>query len=232
MYSHNKNEYKLLKDDGFYYWQCELNGKKHAIRQSYEGTLFVMGCIFETCGEPRIDLFESPILLSEFAQNDVFENVQSNSEIENHVEVQHEIESPKKEQPKADLSSPLTECPFSENKIIATYTWKNDFKCAVKNNSKLLEVATLVKRHHILHDIPKDYDGTVMRMFITIINENELTHNVHYYRMDKKGGHRYLYVDNSTKYDFSIKKHMPLLMKVHNIDYELIYMDGCKLLKN
>ena len=80
----------------------------------------------------------------------------------------------------------------------------------VKNTPELLEEPSFVKLKHIMHHIPSDYKGTVFRILITDVErtsmgsqptKDQIVHKIHYFRMDEKSNHKYLYIDNETPRD-------------------------------
>ena len=136
-------------------------------------------------------------------------------------------------------SKEMNECPFNDDKIMLTYTWKNDFERSVKSTCPLLKEPSFVKSKHIMHHIPSDYEGTVFRIFITEVErtsmgrqptKEQIVHKIHYFRMDKKSNHKYLYIDNKTPRDWSPTQHIPMLKHLHGIDVITFY--GCTIKKS
>ena len=230
-----ESKYRSLENGGMYYWKFRLNGKQYAMRETYEGKLCVVGRIYPCDGVWNIEVFDHRILHSEFMIQNPPINVEPIVNTSTTISTIENVVKNNKSQPTFE-SNEFNDCPFDEKQIMLTFTWKNDFERSVKNTSKFLETPSFVKPKHIMHHIASDYKGSVFRLVITEDigssigsqpSSDQLVHKIHYYRMEKKSNHRYLFIDNKSKWDWSPKKHISMLKDLHGIDE--ITLHGCRI---
>ena len=176
-----ESEYKGWHDSNHrYYWQYRLNGTKYALRESYEGKLYVMGKIYLHDGDWDIELnWDIPILHSEFAPTPQLAPPLT----------------PKVLTPKAKPLAPYSKLrdpkesmfnhPYIEDNVKCTYVHKDgEWKNLRNAQKKKLASAKTYTCH--MHDIEDSYDHMVVR-FVTDAE-------AHYYKMKEGNGGKRLYV--------------------------------------
>ena len=112
------------------------------------------------------------------------------------------------------IASHNSTCPFDESQIIVNYTDSNGFERFV--HTKKLQMDPSRDWNHIVHGVDtNDKDTTLCRVVITKYSKailqptlDDMQYEVHYYRCEKAGKKKTLYLDAETKLNWQPSKHL------------------------
>ena len=112
------------------------------------------------------------------------------------------------------IASHNSTCPFDESQIIVNYTDSNGFERFV--HTKKLQMDPSRNWDHIVHGVDtNDKDTTLCRVVITKYSKailqptlDDMQYEVHYYRCEKAGKKKTLYLDAETKLNWQPSKHL------------------------
>lgn len=128
-------------------------------------------------------------------------------------------------------------CPFDESQIIVNYTYINGFEKFV--HAKKLQMDPSRNWNHIVHDVDtNDKDITLCRVVVAKYNKSiqqptldDMQYEVHYYRCEKAGKKKILYLDADTKLNWQPSKHLwsKLLVRLGLTGPNDISVYGCRV---
>ena len=128
-------------------------------------------------------------------------------------------------------------CPFNESQIIVNYTYINGFEKFV--HAKKLQMDPSRNWNHIVHDVDtNDKDITLCRVVVAKYNKSiqqptldDMQYEVHYYRCEKAGKKKILYLDADTKLNWQPSKHLwsKLLVRLGLTGPNDISVYGCRV---
>ena len=112
------------------------------------------------------------------------------------------------------IASHNSTCPFDESQIIVNYTDSNGFERFV--HTKKLQMDPSRNWNHIVHGVDtNDKVTTLCRVVITKYSKailqptlDDMQYEVHYYRCEKAGKKKTLYLDAETKLNWQPSKHL------------------------
>lgn len=153
------------------------------------------------------------------------------------------MEAHSPEPPPAPAPAPQTTashnstCPFDESQIIVNYTYINGFEKFV--HAKKLQMDPSRNWNHIVHDVDtNDKDITLCRVVVAKYNKSiqqptldDMQYEVHYYRCEKAGKKKILYLDADTKLNWQPSKHLwsKLLVRLGLTGPNDISVYGCRV---
>ena len=117
-------------------------------------------------------------------------------------------------------------CPFNENQIIVNYTYENDYERFVNAKKLGFEPDSAQKWKHIVHGVDAgDKKTTLCRLVIAKYSRgvespttDDISYEIHYYRCEKKGKKKHLWLDENTKLNWEPSKHMwPEMLATHGL---------------
>ena len=135
------------------------------------------------------------------------------------------------------IASHNSTCPFDESQIIVNYTDSNGFERFV--HTKKLQMDPSRDWNHIVHGVDtNDKDTTLCRVVITKYSKailqptlDDMQYEVHYYRCEKAGKKKTLYLDAETKLNWQPSKHLwsKLLVRHGLTSPDNISVYGCRV---
>ena len=135
------------------------------------------------------------------------------------------------------IASHNSTCPFDESQIIVNYTDSNGFERFV--HTKKLQMDPSRNWNHIVHGVDtNDKVTTLCRVVITKYSKailqptlDDMQYEVHYYRCEKAGKKKTLYLDAETKLNWQPSKHLwsKLLVRHGLTSPDNISVYGCRV---
>jgi hypothetical protein len=222
-----------LTEDAVEYW-TELSGEQNLYRLTADNTLMLVGSYNRVKDE---DGFKVRVMTFMDTPVEAVEPVQPEPEVE-------------PEQPPAPAPAPTavapepqttashnSTCPFDESQIIVNYTYMNDFEKFV--HAKKMHMDPSRNWNHIAHGVDtNDKDTTLCRVVIAKYSKSiqqptldDMQYEVHYYRCEKAGKKKALYLDEDTKLNWQPSKHLwsKLLVRLGLTSPDDISEYGCRV---
>jgi hypothetical protein len=179
-------------DEGQRYWVCILAGEKHAMRQSYEGALYVVGKAAPIMGG-GIDIarFDTPVLYSVYAPT---QPLLAPAAAPVHAPVHAPTVAPAPSDYLRDPKNNLLNHPYGEFNVKCTYIQKDGKWTNLREGKKKAWAAAMLATQQYaceFHDIEDTYDHMVVR-FVS-------SHTAHYFKTFDKGKRTIVLIDKDTK---------------------------------